>query len=438
MPGSVTGPFCRCRPVERRTRSITSRRASGDERVDVPTEAGHTGLLPGSAQHDDEHGHDDHDDGDERPRSRADATAVAMTRHGIAPRWAPSRRTTGTWAPVPQSVPSAQISCFQIGALAFRASMPKRAASNASARCGARRRPPPRTRRARADRCGAAGRCGRCRPLARISAAMAAKRGTHLRLVRLVDELHHVGAHPLSRRGRARCRRRAPRRRTTAARPVVGGAHGQRLRGERQPVVAVDRRLHNAHRSRARARCDEGRVTAGQAPRRHSRSAPSLACAIVDRSEAKRRRAVPHRAVPRTSGVAPSVRARATGLGAPASRRSPSGAVCRRATGVIGGVLALAVLWTMLPTHAGRSAGVSVRSTVATERRSASCHRRRGRAHHPAAAPARRPPPHHHAAPSRCRPAPTPAAAGVHHAHAAATYAVTVGTRSSPSPSPWR
>lgn len=35
------------------------------------------------------------------------------------------------------------------------------------------------------------------------------------------------------------------------------------------------------------------------------------------------------------------------------------------ATGVIGGVLALAVLWTMLPTHAGRSAGVSVRSTVA-------------------------------------------------------------------------
>jgi putative serine protease PepD len=36
------------------------------------------------------------------------------------------------------------------------------------------------------------------------------------------------------------------------------------------------------------------------------------------------------------------------------------------ATGAVGGVLALAVLWTMLPTHAGRSAGVSVRSTVAT------------------------------------------------------------------------
>jgi S1-C subfamily serine protease len=35
------------------------------------------------------------------------------------------------------------------------------------------------------------------------------------------------------------------------------------------------------------------------------------------------------------------------------------------ATGVVGGVLALAVLWTMLPTHAGRSAGVTVRSTVA-------------------------------------------------------------------------
>lgn len=35
------------------------------------------------------------------------------------------------------------------------------------------------------------------------------------------------------------------------------------------------------------------------------------------------------------------------------------------ATGVVGGLLALAVLWTMLPTHAGRSAGVSVRSTVA-------------------------------------------------------------------------
>lgn len=35
------------------------------------------------------------------------------------------------------------------------------------------------------------------------------------------------------------------------------------------------------------------------------------------------------------------------------------------ATGAVGGVLALAVLWTMLPTHAGRSAGVSVRSTVA-------------------------------------------------------------------------
>lgn len=36
------------------------------------------------------------------------------------------------------------------------------------------------------------------------------------------------------------------------------------------------------------------------------------------------------------------------------------------ATGVIGGMLALAVLWTMLPTHAGRSAGVTVRSTVAS------------------------------------------------------------------------
>ncbi len=35
------------------------------------------------------------------------------------------------------------------------------------------------------------------------------------------------------------------------------------------------------------------------------------------------------------------------------------------ATGAIGGVLALAVLWTIVPTHAGRSAGVSVRSTVA-------------------------------------------------------------------------
>lgn len=34
-------------------------------------------------------------------------------------------------------------------------------------------------------------------------------------------------------------------------------------------------------------------------------------------------------------------------------------------TGLIGGVLALTVLWTMLPTHAGRSAVVSVRSTVA-------------------------------------------------------------------------
>ncbi len=36
------------------------------------------------------------------------------------------------------------------------------------------------------------------------------------------------------------------------------------------------------------------------------------------------------------------------------------------ATGAVGGILALAVLWTMLPTHAGRSAGVTVRSTVAT------------------------------------------------------------------------
>jgi S1-C subfamily serine protease len=35
------------------------------------------------------------------------------------------------------------------------------------------------------------------------------------------------------------------------------------------------------------------------------------------------------------------------------------------ATGVIGSVLALAVLWTMLSTHAGRNAGVGVRSTVA-------------------------------------------------------------------------
>jgi S1-C subfamily serine protease len=36
------------------------------------------------------------------------------------------------------------------------------------------------------------------------------------------------------------------------------------------------------------------------------------------------------------------------------------------ATGAVGGLLAVAVLWTMLPTHAGRSAGVSVLSTVAT------------------------------------------------------------------------
>jgi S1-C subfamily serine protease len=35
------------------------------------------------------------------------------------------------------------------------------------------------------------------------------------------------------------------------------------------------------------------------------------------------------------------------------------------ATGAIGALLALAVLWTMVPTHAGRSAGVSVRSTLA-------------------------------------------------------------------------
>ena len=36
------------------------------------------------------------------------------------------------------------------------------------------------------------------------------------------------------------------------------------------------------------------------------------------------------------------------------------------ATGAIGGMLAIAVLWTMLPTQAGRSAGSSVRSTLAT------------------------------------------------------------------------
>ena len=34
------------------------------------------------------------------------------------------------------------------------------------------------------------------------------------------------------------------------------------------------------------------------------------------------------------------------------------------ATGVIGSVLALAVLWTMLPTHAGRTAAVSVPSSA--------------------------------------------------------------------------
>lgn len=36
------------------------------------------------------------------------------------------------------------------------------------------------------------------------------------------------------------------------------------------------------------------------------------------------------------------------------------------ATGAVGGLLALAVLWTMVPTQAGRSAGSSVRSTLAT------------------------------------------------------------------------
>ena len=38
---------------------------------------------------------------------------------------------------MPQSAPSRQVSCFQIGTDAFSASIAYRAASNASARCGA-------------------------------------------------------------------------------------------------------------------------------------------------------------------------------------------------------------------------------------------------------------------------------------------------------------
>ena len=60
-------------------------------------------------------------------------TRRSADRTGSAPR--PRRQVLRP--PVPQSAPSRHTSCFQIGALAFSASMAKRAASNASARCGA-------------------------------------------------------------------------------------------------------------------------------------------------------------------------------------------------------------------------------------------------------------------------------------------------------------
>jgi len=79
----------------------------------------------GDDHEDDDHEDEDHEDDDESNDER-DHSVVSTV-----------RGTAMSWEPVPQSDPSAQTSCFQIGADSFSASIAYRAASNASARCGA-------------------------------------------------------------------------------------------------------------------------------------------------------------------------------------------------------------------------------------------------------------------------------------------------------------
>ena len=89
-----------------------------------------TGGLPGTC--DSGGGHDDGNDGpdDDRGPTTMMATVISADSDGTA-----GRRTS--WAPVPQSAPAAQTSCFQIGAASLRASI---AESGCLERLGAVRR----------------------------------------------------------------------------------------------------------------------------------------------------------------------------------------------------------------------------------------------------------------------------------------------------------
>jgi hypothetical protein len=79
----------------------------------VTAEAGDSGLLARLARHDDEHREHDDDDGENDPDHERLPPPAVGTASGA----------TGTCAPVPQSAPSAHTSCFQMGALAFSASI---------------------------------------------------------------------------------------------------------------------------------------------------------------------------------------------------------------------------------------------------------------------------------------------------------------------------
>ena len=116
----VGGPFGRFHPIGRLAPSLRRQRVDlAPERRDV---VGRLAVAPRRR------GDERHDDAEHQEPRRSTAT-VTPSRPIAA-----SRRS---WAPVPQSAPSAHTSCFQIGADSLSASIAKRAASNASARCGA-------------------------------------------------------------------------------------------------------------------------------------------------------------------------------------------------------------------------------------------------------------------------------------------------------------
>src|SRR5438067_1422613 len=80
--------------------------------------------------------HDD-DQGDDHAHHQG-RDQVEQVLHQVVVAFEPSSSTSVTsWAQVPQSTPPSHVSRFQIGTVALRVSIPKRAASNASPRWGA-------------------------------------------------------------------------------------------------------------------------------------------------------------------------------------------------------------------------------------------------------------------------------------------------------------